>query len=132
VGYDTTESRPAAAAVIHLVRIGEGPDAPWEVVGTADDLLTLETPAYGSTVRSPVTVGGHISGVDESLSVQARQPSSPAPLGGTSGLPAGGMHTPWETTVSFDGATDPVLTIVVSTGGHYQGVERFAITGVRH
>jgi hypothetical protein len=132
VGYETTEPRPSPAAVIHLVRIGEGLDAPWEVVGTADELLTLENPAYGATVASPVTVGGHITGVDESLVVQVRQPSSPAPLGQTGGLPAGGMHSPWETTVSFDGATDPVLTIVVWTGGHYQGVERFAITGVRH
>ena len=113
VGYDTTEPRPSAAAVIHLVRVGEGLDAPWEVVGTADELLTLETPVYGATVASPVTVGGHITGVDESLVVQVRQPSSPAPLGETGGLPAGGMHSPWETTVSFDGATDPALTIVV-------------------
>jgi hypothetical protein len=130
VGYDTTEPQPSPAAVIHLVRIVEGLDGPWEVVGTADDLLTLETPAYGATVRSPVTVGGHITGVDENLVVEVRQPSSPSPLGETEGLPAGGMHAPWETTVTFDGATDPALTIVVSTGGHYQGVERFAVTGV--
>lgn len=132
VGYDTTEPKLATSAVIHLVRIGDGNDAPWEVVGTADDILTLETPAYGATVRSPVTVGGHITGVDENLFVEVRQPSSPTPLGASGGLPAGGMGSPWQTTVSFARANDPALTIVVSTGGHYQGVERFAITGVGH
>jgi hypothetical protein len=33
--------------------------------------------------------------------------------------------------VAFQGATDPTLTIVASTGGHLQQVERFAIQGVR-
>jgi len=37
----------------------------------------------------------------------------------------------WSARVSFAGATDPALTIVISTGGHLQGVERFAITAVR-
>jgi hypothetical protein len=60
-----------------------------------------------------------------------RQVSSEAPIGETCCLPAGGEGTPWQTTVSFSGATDPALTIVVSTGGHVQGVERFAITAVR-
>ena len=130
VGYDAG-SGPATAAVVHLVRFGAGDDAPWEVVGTRDTDLTLEAPSYGSHVSSPLTVGGRITGVDESLRVQVRQPSSEAPIGEACCLPAGGQDTPWQTTVSFSGATDPALTIVVSTGGHIQGVERFAITAVR-
>jgi hypothetical protein len=81
-------------------------------------------------VSSPIAVGGTITGVDESLRVQVRQPSSEAPLGERCCLPAGGEGTPWQTTVAYAGATDPALTIVVSTGGHVQGVEIFAITGV--
>lgn len=131
VGYATEGGRTATAAVIHLVRWGTGEEAPWEVVGTRDTDLTLETPRYGAAVSSPVTVGGRITGVDENLRVQVRQPSSPQPLGSAPGLPAGGENSPWETTVTFSGATDPALTIVVSTGGHFQEVERFAITGVR-
>jgi hypothetical protein len=60
-----------------------------------------------------------------------RQASAEAPIGEACCLPAGGVEAPWQTTVSFSGATDPALTIVVSTGGHIQGVERFAITAVR-
>jgi Immunoglobulin-like domain of bacterial spore germination len=130
VGYDTGSGSPSTAAVVHLVRFGPGDGAPWEVVGTRDTDLTLETPSYGSSVSSPVTVGGRITGVDENLRVQVRQASSQAPIGEACCLPAGGQGTPWRTTVSFSGATDPALTIVVSTGGHFQGVERFAITGV--
>jgi Immunoglobulin-like domain of bacterial spore germination len=129
VGYDAG-SGLSTAAIVHLVRFGAGADAPWEVVGTQDTDLTLETPSYGSQVSSPVTVGGRITGVDESLRVQVRQASSEAPIGEACCLAAGGEDSPWQTTVSFSGATAPALTIVVSTGGHIQGVERFAITAV--
>jgi hypothetical protein len=132
VGYDDPATGDlSTAAVVHLVRFGTGDGAPWEVVGTRDTALTLETPGYGSGVSSPVVVGGRITGVDESLRVQVRQVSSSAPLGEACCLPVGGENAPWQTTVSYAGATDPALTIVVSTGGHVQGVELFAITGVR-
>jgi len=131
VGYSTSSGRDVAA-VLHLVRIGAGQDAPWEVVGTHDTDLTLTSPSYGAVVSSPFSVGGRITGVDENLRVQVRQPSSPKPIGETCCLPAGGERHPWTTRVSFRGATDPALTVVVSTGGHYQGVERFAVTAVRH
>jgi hypothetical protein len=130
VGY-TAEGQASTAAVIHLRRFGADDDAPWEVVGTADQELTLETPDYGTTARSPVTVGGTITGVDESLRIQVRQASSSEVLGESCCLPAGGTHSPWQAVVAFTGASNPALTIVVSTGGHIQDVERFAITGVR-
>jgi hypothetical protein len=114
------------------VRYGTGPDAPWEVVGTDDTTFSLTTPAYGSLVRSPMVTGGRISGVDESIRVQVRQPSSAAPLGTSPCCtPAGGNDQPWNVKVSFSGASDPVLTVVASTGGHVADVERFTITAVR-
>ncbi len=130
VGYEADAGSPSTAAVIHLVRFGPDPAAPWEVVGTRDAALTLDTPAYGSAVSSPVTVGGTITGVDESLHVQVRQLSSPGPIGDACCVPAGGEATPWETSVDVVGATDSALTIVVWSGGHVQDVEVFAITGV--
>lgn len=130
VGYQAEGGGLATAAEIHLVRFGPSPDAPWEVVGTRDTTLTLDVPRYGSAVSSPLTVGGTISGVDESLRVEVRQASTPTPLGVACCLPAGGDAAPWETTVDVAGATDPALVVVVSTGGHVQDVERFAITAV--
>jgi hypothetical protein len=131
VGYRDPNGDNGVAAVLHLARIGTGQDAPWEVVGSRDTTLTLDRPAYGTKVSSPVTVGGRITGVDESILVQVRQPSSERPLGSAPGVPAGGENQPWSTRVSFRGATDAVLTIVASTGGHLLGVERFAITAIR-
>ena len=121
---------PATSAVVHLVRFGPHADSPWEVVGTRDTGLTLDTPRYGTPTSSPATVGGTVTGVDECLVVQVRQTSSPAPLGEAPCVPAGGEGVPWQTTVAWSGASDPALTVVVWTGGHVQGVERFAVTGV--
>jgi hypothetical protein len=132
VGVAPTGPESGTAAVIHLVRYGTGPDAPWEVVGTDDTTFSLTTPAYGALVRSPLPTGGRITGVDESIHVQVLQPSSDAPLGTSKCCtPAGGDNQPWKVTVPFSGASDPVLTVVASTGGHVAEVERFTVTAVR-
>ncbi|MFE7778745.1 hypothetical protein ACFU5O_33700 [Streptomyces sp. NPDC057445] len=132
IGVAPTGPEGGTAAVIHLVRFGDGPNAPWEVVGTDDTTFSLTTPAYGSLVRSPLETGGRISGVDESIRVQVRQPSSTAPLGTSPCCTsAGGDKQPWHVTVPFSGSRDPVLTVVASTGGHIADVERFTITAVR-
>jgi hypothetical protein len=130
IGSRTAEGT-GTAAVVHLIRIGDGADAPWEVVGTDDSELSLTTPAYGAVVSSPVAVGGRITGVDESLRLAVRQRSSSAPIGRFCCVPAGGFPGQWSAKVPFRGASEPVLTIVVSTGGHVAEVERFAVTGVR-
>lgn len=132
VGFSPTSTESSTAAVVHLVRWGAGADAPWEVVGTDDTTFSLTQPAYGATASSPLGVGGTISGVDESIKVTVRQPSSSAAIGTFCCLPAGGTNTPWSATVGFSGATDPVLTITAQTGGHIQDVERFTVTGVRN
>jgi hypothetical protein len=132
VGYLTPNNDKHTAAVIHLFRWGSGSDAPWEVAGTDDTDFTLTQPGYGAVAHSPLTVGGRITGVDESIKVFVRQPSSSSPVGTSCCQPAGGDRSPWSATVSFTGATDPVLTIAASTGGHLKGVERFTVTGVRH
>ena len=130
VGYQSTEGAATVSAVLHLVRIGQGEDAPWEVVGTADTTLTVERPRYAAAATSPITVAGRISGVDESIRIDVRQPSSEQPLGSSCCVPGGGDRQPWTTQVTFRGATDPALTIVASTGGHVQTVERFAVTAI--
>jgi hypothetical protein len=131
VGYRNPNGQLVTAAIIHLVRFGSDQNAPWEVVGTDDSpSFTLTLPSYGQAVRSPTTVGGMITGVDESIKVEVLQPSSSSALGSAPGVPAGGTSSPWHTTVTWQGATDPVLTIAASTGGHLQGVERFTVTAM--
>jgi hypothetical protein len=130
VGYVDPNGTKRTAAVLHLVRFGTGTDWPWEVVGSDDTDFSLEKPDYGSVVSSPVTVGGHITGVDENIKVSVRQVSTEKPIGQACCTPAGGVNQPWSTKVSFS-ASEPVITIVASTGGHLLSVERFAIQGLR-
>jgi hypothetical protein len=130
VGAGRPDGAIGTAAVVHLARIGSGGDAPWEAVGTRDTTLRLTTPAYGSAVTSPVTVGGLITGVDESLAVQVRSRQSRV-LGRSVGIPAGGERTPWSAQVAYSAPAGTLLTIAVSTGGHVAAVERFAVTAAR-
>jgi hypothetical protein len=130
VGAARPDGTAGTAAVVHLARIGTGRDTPWEVVGTRDSTLSLTTPAYGSSVSPPVTVGGRVTGVDESLVVQVRSLSGGL-LARSTPIPAGGNQTPWSVPVGFTAPPGTVLTLAVSTGGHVAAVERFAVTGVR-
>jgi hypothetical protein len=125
------ESVPVTAAVIHLRRFGPSPDAPWEVVGTRDAELTLDTPRYGSTVASPVSVGGTVVGAEGSLTVEVRQLSSPQPLGQVTDIAVTPSTTEWEAAVPYAGATDPALTIVVRLRSDVRDPARFAITAIR-
>jgi len=129
VGYPNPNGQLRTAAVLHLVRYGRtvaDATAGWEVVGSDDTDFSLERPAYGSQVSSPMTVGGHITGVDEAIIVSVRTLSGSVET--AAALPAGGTNSPWSETVPFAG--QGVLTIVASTGGHLTQHERFAIQGV--
>ncbi|SEG99862.1 hypothetical protein SAMN05444920_114138 [Nonomuraea solani] len=131
VGFRAEEGpKPLVAAVVHLMRYGGGKDAPWEVVGTDDTTLTLTTPRYGATASSPLTVGGRISGVDESIRIQIYRPGTAKPLGERCCVAAGGTNSPWSGRVTFTARPGRTLTVVASTGGHIATVERFAVTGV--
>jgi len=130
LGFRNPNGAAIVATTIHLVRVGTGADAPWEVVGDLpSSTLSLTTPALGATVASPVRVGGQVTGVDESLHVQLRSLGSSTAVADRCCIAAGGEHQPWSTQVTFERAADPLL-IAVSTGGHLQAVEHFAFTAV--
>jgi hypothetical protein len=130
VGYRDLNGGTHTSAVLFLVRFGPDADSPWEVVGSDDTTFSLEQPAYGSTVQSPMLVGGHITGSDENIRVTVRSLAGTAPVGGSCCQPAGGNGTAWAMSVPFSASAGQVLTIVATTGGHLQTVERFAIQGV--
>ena len=128
VGYVDPAGVTRTAAVLHLVRFGATAQAPWEVVGSDDTSLSLEQPAYGSSVGTSVVIGGHVTGVDEAIRVSVRRLATGA-VQQLATVPAGGTQSPWSTGpvgLQLHG----VLTIVAATGGHLQQVERFAIQGV--
>jgi hypothetical protein len=131
VGIKLPNGRISTAAVIHLVLFGSGRYAPWEVVGTSDTTFTLDDPGYGNAVRSAVTAGGTITGVDESIRVTVHTLSAQGPVGAYCCRAAGGTRSPWSARVSFGAAPGQVITIAAATGGHVAAVERFAVTGAR-
>lgn len=90
VGYASPNGETTTAATIHLARVGTAPNAPWEVVGSLDDVLTLSTPRYGSTAGTVIKAGGTITGVDESLHPHVRQSTEENVLGDYCCVPAGG------------------------------------------
>ena len=110
---------------------GSGKDAPWEVVGTDDRTFTVDRPVYGSTMSSPVTAGGTITGVDENIQVSVHTLSAQLPVGAYCCRAAGGTRSPWSASVTFLAAPGQVITIAAATGGHVAAVERFAVTGAR-
>jgi len=132
VGYSIDSGRKFTAAVVHLVKLGQGSDAPWEVVGTRDTDLSLTTPKYGAAAGSPLTVGGRITGVDEAIRVEVRQASSATALGTLCCIAAGGEGSPWTGRVTFRAPTAPTVVVIASAGGHNLRTERFAITALRH
>ena len=131
VGIKLPGGTISTAAVIHLVLFGSGTYAPWEVVGTDDRTFTVDSPAYGSTVPSPVTVGGTITGVDESIRVTVHTLSAQEPAGAYCCRAAGGTRSPWSARMTFLATPGQVITIAAATGGHVAAVERFAVTGAR-
>jgi len=131
VGIKLPDGTISTAAIIHLVLFGSGTYAPWEVVGTDDRTFTVDRPAYGSTVPSPVTVGGTITGVDESIGVTVHTLSAQVPAGAYCCRAAGGTRNPWSARVTFLATPGQVITIAAATGGHVAAVERFAVTGAR-
>ena len=131
VGIKLPDGTISTAAIIHLVLFGSGTYAPWEVVGTDDRTFTVDRPAYGSTVPSPVTAGGTITGVDESIGVTVHTLSAQVPAGAYCCRAAGGTRSPWSASVTFLATPGQVITIAAATGGHVAAVERFAVTGAR-
>lgn len=131
VGFVSEGNHLTTAAVVHLVRFGSGAHRPWEVVATDDTDFTIDVPAYGAVIASPATVGGRITGVDESIAVHVQQLHTNGNLGEQCCTAAGGMNSPWTATVAFQPPTDAVLIVSAATGGHLREVERFAVTGVK-
>jgi len=67
VGYELPNLKVMTAATIHLARLGTASDAPWEFVGTEDNMLTVTAPAYGGTVGPVIEASGTITGTDENF-----------------------------------------------------------------
>jgi hypothetical protein len=130
VGFVSPANTLMTAAVLHLVRYGPNLGdtvAGWEVVGTDDTDLSIDSPIYGTKVASRFVVGGHITGVDENI-VVVPMTAGGVVVGPWASVSAGGDNSPWTADATVKG--NELITIVAWTGGHVQTHERFAIHAV--
>jgi hypothetical protein len=142
VGYLDADGKTITVAVIHLVKyerdIGDQ-YAPWEVVGTDDTTLGIETPSYRRPVETSVEVGGRIGGPDDNVRVSILHTTGK--FGATTMtltqyccVLGGGQNSSWSVTLRYPQyagiQVGDVLTIVASAGGSSKQPERFAIQGV--
>ena len=125
----TRAGKVVPAAVVHLAKFGSQSDAPWEAVGTQDTSLTLTTPAYWSSVGSPLTVGGRVTAAGERLHIQVL--NLPKRIALTSADPPAGKNAAWSSSITFTAVTGSALTVAVATGTSDTDVDRFSVTGVR-
>lgn len=102
LGYRAESGRTLSATTVLLTRLGTSEPRAWSVTGarTGAALLSIRSPAAGATVRSPLTVSGLITGVDESLHVAVRTAFGLEPLGETF-VGSGGQATPWTLHVRY-------------------------------
>jgi Immunoglobulin-like domain of bacterial spore germination len=92
-----------------------GADDTWWVLGSATDGITLDTPAAGDTVTSPVTLTGRALAFEGSVEVEVREDGAPEPIG--TGVVTGGgdVERPFEGQVEFSAPTADRGALVLLT-----------------
>jgi len=122
VGRRVPESgRVIDVTTVYLVRVAASDSAPYVVVSATAPYLSITGPAAGAAIRSPLTVSGRITGVDESIRVDVRVLSRPAPIG-SARTPGGGDNSPWSAPVSFPATADRGATVVAWTDSAVDGL----------
>lgn len=110
-----------------------GDDDSWWVLGAVTDNITLEQPAPGATIDSPVTLAGQALAFEGTVQVQVRGDGSEAPLGegfvtGSGAPPAG----PFEGEVEWANPGGGWGALVLTTyGGEDPVVWEAAVVRVR-
>ncbi|GAC1325770.1 MAG: hypothetical protein NVSMB13_09500 [Mycobacteriales bacterium] len=112
--------RTVEVTTVYLVRVATGENAPYVVVSATSPLLSITAPTPGAPIRSPLPVSGRITGVDESIHVELRVLSRPAPVG-SAFTGGGGENSPWAQSVSFPALADKGATVVAWTASAADG-----------
>jgi hypothetical protein len=95
-----TASGPATTVLVRRL----GTDGSWWVLGSTTSDITLDTPAAGDTITSPVTLTGSALAFEGHVSVEVRRDGVREPIG--SGFVTGGgdVVRPFSGEVAFTGA----------------------------
>lgn len=132
-GGVNTELPPTVVAVR---RVGDNALAdvagPWVVTGATSEDVTIESPAGGAVVNSPLTVAGQGRGYEGTVGVtlQAGATTLVEPVGTIAGNPE---LAPYSVELTFEvpPAGTPLMLIArTDTGADFVGVPAFAVTRV--
>jgi hypothetical protein len=113
-----TANGPATTVIVRQLDA----DGAWWVVGSTTRDITLDTPAAGDTIQSPVTLTGSAHTFEGHVSVEVRRDGVLEPIG--SGFVTGGgdMVRPFSGDVAFTGAAPGDLgALVLLTEGAEDG-----------
>jgi len=105
------ESRGPATTVF-VRRLG---DDTWWVLGSATEHITVERPATGATITSPVAVGGEALAFEGHVVVEVRQDGTAGPIGTGSVTGGGGPSAPFEGEITFTEPTADYGALVFLT-----------------
>jgi len=112
------EVRPRAEGPATTVFVRQlGTDGSWWVLGSATANITLDTPATGDTITSPVGLTGSALAFEGHVNVEVRQDGAREPIGTGFVTGGGDMMRPFSGEVAFTAPTAEQGALVLLTYG---------------
>jgi lipoprotein-anchoring transpeptidase ErfK/SrfK len=109
------EVRPEAGGPVTTVFVRQLADDTWWVLGSATEHITVEQPATGATITSPVAVSGEALAFEGHVIVEVRQDGTTGPIGTGTVTGGGGPGAPFEGEVGFTEPTADYGALVFLT-----------------
>lgn len=126
------EVRPTTTGPATTVFVRQlGPDGTWWVLGSATADITLDAPAAGDAITSPVAVAGTALAFEGHVDVEVRQDGALEPIGTGFVTGGGDVARPFSGAVTFSPPTAPRGALVLlTTGGEDARVWQAVVTRV--
>lgn len=116
------EVRPAADGPVTTVMVRQlGTDGSWWALGAATADITVDAPATGDAVTSPVTVSGSARAFEGVVAVEVRQDGSRPPVGTGTVTGGGDVPRPFTGQVDFSAPTADHGALVFMTNSAEDG-----------
>ncbi|HEY8546573.1 MAG TPA: Gmad2 immunoglobulin-like domain-containing protein [Acidimicrobiales bacterium] len=124
--------RPAAQGPVTTVFVRQLEDDTWWVLGAATDNITVDRPATGDAITSPVTVAGAALAFEGVVSVEVREDGRAQPIGTGVVTGGGGPAAPFLGEISFaEPATDHGALVFLTRSARDGEVWQAAVLRVR-
>ena len=115
------EVRPRVDGPATTVFVRQLSDDSWWVLGSATADITVDRPATGATVTSPVTVSGEALAFEGNVIVEVRQDGRAQPIGSGNVTGGGGPSAPFEGRIEYSAPTAEYGALVFLTRSEEDG-----------